>query len=409
MNVNYLIILIIPLISLGQINWIVFDSENSLLPYNQINDLHIDLDNNLLIGSEYGAAKLNANLEWEVYYNEGESSGLSGNIIKYINTDLNNNIWFCGPDGISILDNNGTYSYLNSSNSNLPSNFTKSLFFENSERAWIGTTSGLVLVDNETWTVFDFLGMINITSNHITKIIKHPSNETIFFGTLNGGLITFNNDFTFYNNDNSQLLDNTIKDLYFDENENLIMTTTFAGLGVWSSTNFWTWFNSQTNPSLPFFINSLDELIIDNENNIWITTMENGLVKYSNNTWTFYNSQNSNLPEDKINSIEFDKINNRIWVGTETAGIAYTDLNYINCIQEDYKKNDIKYSYNNSNITIKSSNHITIKLLNSSGVTVKELKLNKGLNYININNLSSGLYFLYNPELSNQLTQIFKM
>ena len=155
--------------------------------------------------------------------------------------------------------------------------------------------------------------MINITSNHITKIIKHPSNETIFFGTLNGGLITFNNDFMFYNNDNSQLLDNTIKDLYFDENENLIMTTTFAGLGVWSSTNFWTWFNSQTNPSLPFFINSLDELIIDNENNIWITTMENGLVKYSNNTWTFYNSQNSNLPEDKINCIEFDKINNRIW------------------------------------------------------------------------------------------------
>ena len=93
MNVNYLIILIIPLISLGQINWIVFDSENSLLPYNQINDLHIDLDNNLLIGSEYGAAKLNTNLEWEVYYNEGESSGLSGNIIKYINTDLNNIFW----------------------------------------------------------------------------------------------------------------------------------------------------------------------------------------------------------------------------------------------------------------------------------------------------------------------------
>ena len=160
------------------------------------------------------------------------------------------------------------------------------------------------------------------------------------------------------------------------------------------------------NKIIPSDVNTI---IIDNENNIWITTMENGLVKYSNNTWTFYNSQNSNLPEDKINCIEFDEINNRIWVGTETSGIAYTDLNYINYNQEDHKKNDIKYSYNNSTITIESSNQIIIKLLNSSGVTVKELKLNKGLNYININNLSSGLYFLYNPELSNLLTQIFKM
>ena len=143
------------------------------------------------------------------------------------------------------------------------------------------------LIENNNWNVFDFIGITNITSNHITKILKHPSNETVFFGTLNGGLVTYNNDFTFYNNDNSQLLDNTIRDLFFDENENLIMTTTFAGLGVWSSTNFWTWLNSQTNPSLPFFINSLDELVIDNENH-------------------GFSDLNGSFEDDRIDSIDND-------------------------------------------------------------------------------------------------------
>ena len=407
--IRYFFILILPIFTLGQSNWVIFDSENSPLPYNQINDLHLDLENNLIIGTEYGAAKLNSNLNWEIFFNEGKNTGLSSNIIKYINTDLNNNIWFCSPDGASVLNTDYTYSYINSNNSNLPSNYIKSLFFENSNKTWIGTTSGLVLVENNNWNVFDFIGITNITSNHITKILKHPSNETVFFGTLNGGLVTYNNDFTFYNNDNSQLLGNTIKDLCFDENENLIMTTPFAGLGVWSSTNFWTWLNSQTNPSLPFFINSLDELVIDNENNIWLITMENGVVKYANNNWTFYNSQNTNLPEDEINCIEFDKINNKLWLGTETSGIAYTDLNNINSIENIICQINLKYSFSNSNLTIESSVETNINILDSAGSIIKSIELLKGLNIVDINNLDSGLYFIYNPEFNNHLYQIIKI
>ena len=407
--IRYFFILILPIFTLGQSNWVIFDSENSPLPYNQINDLHLDLENNLIIGTEYGAAKLNSNLNWEVFFDEGKNTGLGSNIIKYINTDLNNNIWFCSPDGASVLNTDYTYSYINSNNSNLPSNYIKSLFFENSNKTWIGTTSGLVLVENNNWNVFDFIGITNITSNHITKILKHPSNETVFFGTLNGGLVTYNNDFTFYNNDNSQLLGNTIKDLCFDENENLIMTTPFAGLGVWSSTNFWTWLNSQTNPSLPFFINSLDELVIDNENNIWLITMENGVVKYANNNWTFYNSQNTNLPEDEINCIEFDKINNKLWLGTETSGIAYTDLNNINSIENIICQINLKYSFSNSNLTIESSVETNINILDSAGSIIKSIELLKGLNIVDINNLDSGLYFIYNPEFNNHLYQIIKI
>ena len=410
MNFYYFIIFIVPTFVLSQANWEVYNSENSPLPYNQVNDLSLDLENNLVIGTEYGAAKLTNNQTWEVFFDEGEGMGLSSNIIKYIDTDLNNNIWACSPDGISIIHTDYTYSYLNMNNTDLPSNFTKSLFFENENRTWIGTTSGLILIEDENWNIFDFLGLTNITSNHITKIIKHPTSETIFFGTLNGGLVTYNNEFTFFNNDNSQLLDNTIRDLYFDENENLIMTTTFAGLGVWTNTNSWVWFNSQTNPSLPFFINSLGDLIIDNSNNIWLTTIESGLIKYSNNNWTFYNSENSSLPEDEINCIAYDDINNQLWIGTQSSGIASMNLNSIT-ISESTLNNllNIKNRNFQTNLLIESTRNINIEIINYYGAVVKKINLQKGLNNIYMKNLNSGLYFIYTPELNNNLYQIVKI
>ena len=400
----------LPIFTLSQTNWQVYNSENSPLPYNQVNDLTLDLENNLIIGTENGAAKLNSNQTWEVFFDEGKEAGLSSNIIKYINIDLNNNIWVCGPDGISIINTDNSYSYLNNTNTDLPSNFTKSLFFESENKIWIGTTGGLVLFDNTNWTVFDFLGITNITSNHITKIIQHPSNETIFFGTLNGGLVTYNNEFTFYNNDNSQLLDNTIRDLYFDENENLIITTTFAGLGVWSNTNSWIWFNSEINPSLPFFINSLGDISIDNSGNIWLATMEDGLIKYVNNNWTFYNSENSNLPEDEINCITYDNINNQLWIGTQTAGIVSMNLENIN-VPDTTSQNiiDINNPNCNGNLFIESQKNTSIEIINYYGSVVKKIDLKRGLNNIYMEDLNSGIYFIYTPELNNHLYQIVKI
>ena len=89
-------------------------------------------------------------------------------------------------------------------------------------------------------------------------------------------------------------------------------------------------FNTSTNPELPFFINSLQNIIIDNNNNLWISTIENGLIKYVDNNWTFYNEENSGLPDDKINCLKYDNINNTLWIGTDTQGVVMLDLNTLN-------------------------------------------------------------------------------
>ena len=103
MNILKIILIVIPTCFFGQINWGVYNSENSPLPYNQVNDITLDLENNLIIGTEYGLAKLNNNESWDIFFDEGEESGLTSNIIKSVYTSLNNDIWACGPDGISII------------------------------------------------------------------------------------------------------------------------------------------------------------------------------------------------------------------------------------------------------------------------------------------------------------------
>jgi len=116
MSSSYILLFLIPTYFVfGQISWETYNSNNSPLPYNQVNDITIDLDNNLIIGTEYGLAKFSNNGNWDIFFNEGEEDGLTSNIIKSVHTDLNNDIWACSPDGISIIHTDNNWSYLNTS------------------------------------------------------------------------------------------------------------------------------------------------------------------------------------------------------------------------------------------------------------------------------------------------------
>ena len=124
------------------------------------------------------------------------------------------------------------WEYYNTDNSFIPSNMAKSILFEESGKIWIGTTSGLAIIENDSWNVQTF-ETEGIYSNNIKKIIQNPYDQKIYLGTLNGGLYTWeNNEFYYWNNTNSGLIDNTINDFIFDPNNNLIITSPSAGLEV---------------------------------------------------------------------------------------------------------------------------------------------------------------------------------
>ena len=392
----------------SQINWTSFNTSTSDIPYNQIKALEFDANGNLFVGTAYGLGILNIeNNSWDVYFNDDPDIGLIDNDIINISKSLTDSMWICTTNGISIFFNQ-QWSYLNMNNSILPSNISRTIFFENDAKTWIGTTSGLIVIENNIWDLqlFDSEG---IFSNNIRKIIKDPENENIYIGTLNGGFQIYNNgNFEGFNNLNSGLLDNTINDFIFDINNNLIMSTPFGGLGVLTENNSWTWFNSVTYPYLPFFINSLNNLIIDNNNNLWISTVENGLIKYTNNTWTFYNEENSGLLDDRINCLKYDNTKNHLWVGTETEGLMLMDLNNMN-INNNPKPDFLNYSFSNQKLQLNAQEGGVLNLFNINGNLILNTEIQKGLQDVPINKLGPGIYLInLNTKTKNFTQKIIK-
>ncbi len=410
MKLLYLLLITTQIYS--QINWVSFNTSNSNIPYNQVNSIEFGSSFNssgdIFVGTSFGLGILNIdnanfpNNTWSTFNEVPDpNTGLIGNEIINIQKNNSGDIWICTTNGISILEYNSSiedttnenWEYYNTDNSSIPSNMAKSILFDESNKIWIGTTSGLAIIENDSWNVQTF-ETEGIYSNNIKKIIQNPSDQKIYLGTLNGGLYTWeNNEFYYWNNTNSGLIDNTINDFIFDSNNNLIITSPSAGLEVQTSEGNWLQFNTSTNPELPFFINSLQNVIIDNNNNLWISTMENGLIKYVDNNWTFYNEENSGLPDDKINCLKYDNINNTLWIGTDTQGIVMLDLNTLNNFEglEEFNFNPY-FTDDFLNLNLEDSGLISI--YNISGNLMFQSLKNKSEKSVRTNKLKAGNYII---------------
>ena len=135
------------------------------------------------------------------------------------------------------------------------------------ESLWVGTTGGLCVESagpEGTWLMENT--NTGFYSNNITSIKKNNSNNLIAIGTMNGGLVTFDNTFNIYYNSNSDILDNTVWDVAFDQNNNIILCTPQAGMGVLIENGSWLWFNT-VNSNIS--TNSLTKIVVDINNNVW--------------------------------------------------------------------------------------------------------------------------------------------
>ncbi len=413
-NMRLLIFFVFSFQMHSQINWINFNTSNSNIPYNKVTSIEFGSSQNsngdIFVGTAYGLGILNIdnanfpNNTWVSFSEEIDpNSGLIGNDIINIQKNINGDMWICTTNGISILDYNFSigeltyqnWSYLNTNNSEMPSNMARTILFEDTGKIWIGTTAGLAIIENNIWDIETF-ETEGVFSNNIKKIIQNPNNEDIYIGSLNGGFYSWYGDtFNYWNNTNSGLTDNTINDFVFDSVNNLIITSPSAGLEVYTEAGNWILLNSTTNPELPYFVNSLQNLVIDNDNNLWISTMENGLIRYKDANWIFYNEENSGLPDNQINCLKYDELFNHLWIGTETEGVVMLDLNQesIN-INETLEKNDFNPRFRNNSLELNYSGKGALKIYNISGNLVLEHSITNETKSVPVNELKAGIYII---------------
>lgn len=189
-----------------------------------------------------------------------------------------------------------------------------------------------ILPENNQWVQY-------ISSNNITSFAQEGNFTWI--GTT-GGLVKLNNvteEFYVYTNYNSGLPLNSISCLAVDSLGNKWIGVQYAGVVKFDGST-WTVFNTQNSP-LP--TNDIRAIACDRNNNIWFGTYLKGLIKFDGNNWTIYNPSNSGLTCENIWDISI-AADGSIWFGASTGsenvfnytmlgcfdGTNWTDFNYDN-------------------------------------------------------------------------------
>ena len=175
----------------------VYDSSNSPLRSNKINDIEFDKDGNLW-GTYYKGIFKFENGHWTIL-NTISTPVLNYNITK-IKIDSENNIWInaldtsaynlIGPqygNGISMFDGSDWHNY-NIKNSDLPSNTVLDFLIDEEDNVWCGTfVGGLSKLDKKgNWTIFNVFNS-GLAHNDISALELVPEGE-LWIGQYRGGI-----------------------------------------------------------------------------------------------------------------------------------------------------------------------------------------------------------------------------
>jgi len=270
-----------------------YRTNNSKISSNSLTKIIVDKYNNKWIGTTNKGLLKYDGKNWMVYDYYGFLS--DANITDLL-IDKRERLWIAYSTGLVLLEGNTWYSLTN----NLPSNVVNSIAEDNSGNIWIGTYNGLVKYDGTNYQIFNKSNSV-LTDNNV-QTIHAMKNGSIAIGTSRGGIfIKNNNNWTHHNIAeilNEDKIANNVIDLI--EYNNIlwayIQGDTFEGThssylryvnGVWEKYSL----------PLQFAVEAVS-FYIDSSNNLWISG-KTGLVKltptnqakiFNTQDYSFYNS-----------------------------------------------------------------------------------------------------------------------
>jgi ligand-binding sensor domain-containing protein len=297
--------------------WTFYRTDNSGLPFNTVNALQVDPQDNLWIGTEYGLARLSANGAWTIW--QTFNSGIPGDAVRSLHWDPpTGGIWVgTYQNGVALFDGNNSWTYYNTANSGLSDDYVRSIALDSQGGTWFGTAGGLCRFQNGAWNVWTQQNTPVMRSSNISAL-GVDSTGTIWIGTINGGLSHFSNGTmgTYYNG-NSLLTDNTILDLDFDAADNLWLATPTGGINIRQTDGSWSRLTTM-NAGLP--TNSYYSVCL-RENQPFLGAQYHGLVWENDGSFVHYDAANSPLPENALLCLADDAAG-RIWIGTYNSGLV---------------------------------------------------------------------------------------
>jgi ligand-binding sensor domain-containing protein len=270
------------LVKYNPVGWRAYNSKNSLLPNDTVNDVFVDKANNVWVATNNGVVKIPPAGTWVVY--SKANSQIPYSKVTKISAKSSGQVWLSSGDariqGLCSFD--GTvWKEMNSSNSRFPAGIVNNLVTDKNDVLWFSVDSNLVKCENDVFTVFNGSNS-PLNSGIIDDIVVTPNNNLYISinhqddpepDLASPGLIRF---------------DGTV----FEINNPSIKGKTYAGfvksIAVDASGNIWTSTVGQQSLGLfhggEWYINKTDfghavisDIAIDSHDRIWLAT-NNGIL-----------------------------------------------------------------------------------------------------------------------------------
>ncbi|MEA5138557.1 two-component regulator propeller domain-containing protein [Arcicella rigui] len=275
------------------------------------------------------------------------NDGLSQSHVNAILKDRKGFMWFATDEGLNKYDgyNFTVYKHSSKKPKSLSDNLIYDIIEDHLGNLWVATATGLDIFNRDDET-FEHYFNKNVSIN--VRDIYQDKQNRIWLGTISGIYLLDIPHKTAKQFKHDPRNKNTISDdfIYKIAEDNLgnIWVGTNNGLNKFNpNTNQFTHFFLNTNNPKGISSNWVRAVYLDRKNNLWIGTLRGGISKYNtkDNTFTTYvhNPKNPNsLCYDDIFSFMEDN-QGRLWIGTENGGISVFD----------YTKNIFKTLENNPN------------------------------------------------------------
>ena len=210
----------------------------------------------------------------------------------------------------------GNWTFYNTSNSGLVSNFVYCIAVDQLDGKWFGTYSGVSKFDGSDWTTYNTSNSGLVDNLIWVNAVDKQGNK--WFGTQNGLSKFDDNGWTTYNTSNSGLATNNVSEIAIDS----VGNKWFCGGSFISKFDGENWtIDTLTGSWIP---NGVTAIAVDALGSVWIALINGGVSKIEGTGWIHYGTYNSGILGGIFKSIAFDKSGN-IWFGNYNWGVSKFD------------------------------------------------------------------------------------
>lgn len=286
----------------------VFNTNNSGIAANNVNDFKVSTSGTLWIATNNGlSAKIGNNFtNYRTNNSAIPTNGLS--MIAVSGT----NVWAATyQQGLVYRNGNtGAFTHYTTSNSNIPDNFATGIATDSQGNLWMSSTSGLTKFNGTTWTTYNSSNS-QLCCNDVTSVAVDASNNVWISA---GGMLMKFNGTTF-----TSVTDGVMKILKVTPTA--VYVNTGDGLGKIVNNDYTGIYYTNSSCLASCAINAVS---VDETNKVWLGldscgNYAGGVQNFTN--CTNYTTSNSALPHNSITSM-YMADSNVIWVGTMEGGLV---------------------------------------------------------------------------------------